>query len=131
MVSRSSKKVNGPGRLTSQHGSEMSSSGISFLTWDKAGVYSEGRPSEIQRLLGWHSPPKGLGKCLAYPYLDVHGHRNGYVRLKPQNPRTDAKTGKIIKYEAPRGEAAHPYFPPDIADFADDVDKAILLTEGE
>jgi putative DNA primase/helicase len=136
MVSRIRKPVKtrkrfkpGGRRIAAQHLSELLRSAVNHATALHAGLYSETKPAEFARLLGREE--HGIhGNALVFRYRDTSGEVNGYCRLKPDNPRKD-KDGDPIKYEAPSGEPNRPYFPPNVADFANDPSKEIILTEGE
>ena len=124
------KKKTPPGELDSRHLSELLGSGINSAATRAAGLYSESRPSKIADLLNWQSATRiHFGNTLVIRYRNHAGHFNGYCRLKPDNPRKSK--GKKIKYEAPVGEPAHTYFPPNTIDALRDVDQPLIITEGE
>ena len=81
-------------------------------------------------MLHWSGPAKSLGSVLKFPYFKADGTQNGYCRLKPERPRLDDKD-KPIKYEAPRDEHPHAYFPCGSDDALSDLSQPLLLTEGE
>lgn len=128
---RSERFKSGNGRIARQHLSELLRSAVGNATAAAAGLYSETRPGKIARLLR-RSDPGIYGNTLVFSYRYVTGELKGYCRLRPDNPRPRKdEDGGRVKYEAPSGEPPHPYYPPNVADFADDPSKEIVLTEGE
>jgi hypothetical protein len=73
--------------LTNKHRDDLRGSGLTDATITAAGPYSITDPETIQRLLGWKYSANKLGSCLAFPYSQAPG----YVRLKPDQPRTIKK----------------------------------------
>jgi len=84
----------------------------------------------IRRILGWDAAATGVGPCLRIPFATVDGERNGYSRLKPDNPRT-ADDGKKIRYESPRGKPNRAFFPPGLTAALVYKHKFLLITEGK
>jgi Domain of unknown function (DUF3854) len=65
------------------------------------------------------------------PFVDAGGKPTGYIRLKPDCPRADQKTGKPIKYESPVGLPNRAYFPRRTLAALHDPSAMLILTEGE
>ncbi len=126
------KRGDGSPDLASDHLADLRKSGLTDKTIRAAGLYTERDARQVQKLLNWSGKaPKSLGPCLVFPYVHPDGTRNGYVRLKPSKPRTDKKSGKAIKYEAPKGAGNRLYIPPGtIAKLADPT-VMLLVNEGE
>lgn len=118
-------------RLLPQHIADLKGSGICEEVARANGIYSETDAARIAELLGWDSPAKNLGACLVFPYRNAAGVLNGYVRLKPSEPRKDKKKGKAVKYEAPRRKPNRVYVPSKTLPLLADVDANLILTEGE
>ena len=87
------------------------------------------RPEVISKYLGWKKSAKQLGACLGIPFSDSEGKLTGYVRLKPDNPRT--KSDKFVKYESPVGKPNRIYIPPKTRAARADPAGPLLVTEGE
>src|SRR5262245_39681363 len=98
--------------LFERHHADLRRSGLTDESIRAAGFYTETSPQEIATLLHWKHAATGLGNCLVIPYVDLQGNRTEYCRLKPDSPRTDKRSGKIIKYEAPCGRRNRAYFLP-------------------
>ncbi len=123
---------NGGGGLLPTHLDDLARSGLTPAHAATAGVYSEGDPAAVSKLLNWSQPAAVLGPALVFPYLDPAGRPTGYVRLKPTSPRADpGAAGKRIKYEAPRGQPNRAYLPPGTRTVATDPAAPLLVTEGE
>jgi hypothetical protein len=114
--------------LLPQHLADLRRSGLSDEMIAAAGFSSIEHPKAIARILGWDGA--GLGPCLRIPFAAVDGRRNGYSRLKPDNPRME-EDGKKIKYESPRGKSNRAYFPPGLGTALAAKHRFILITEGE
>ena len=126
-------KKHRPGELASHHASKLlRESGIKVSTAKAGGVYSESRPTEVAKLLGWAGPPQhNFGNCIVFRYRNVAGSLNGYVRIKPDCPRKDKATGEVVKYEAPKSVPPHAYLPPGTIKVLHDTTKPLVITEGE
>ena len=85
--------------LAENHLADLCASGLNDETIRAAGLCSA--PAAATRLLGFHDSPALVIPCAGYP---------DYVRIKPDQPRTDAN-GRAIKYESLRGSANHLYIP--------------------
>src|SRR5262249_17004762 len=101
-----------------------------------AGFYSITSMEEARAILRWEAQTKSykrrnhdFGSCLVIPFPDAQGKPSGYKRLKPDRPRI--RKGDPVKYESPRQESNHIYFPPGIAAVLGDISKVLLITEGE
>jgi hypothetical protein len=113
--------------LTAKHLKDLRKSGLSDQQIAACGFYSVTDPDAVSRHLKWAKPARSLGNCLSIPYPGA----DGYARLKPDNPRRDKKTGKPIKYEAPKGTPNRLYVPPGTAHALSDVTVPLVITEGE
>jgi hypothetical protein len=124
--------ANGKPLLLPQHLADLRRSGLSDDQIAACGFYSVADPSGVARLLGWRSPARRLGPCLAIPYPGPDGQPTGYVRLKPDRPRAAKQDGKPIKYESPVGQGNRLYVPPHTRQaLAHDPSPPLLITEGE
>jgi hypothetical protein len=125
-------EINGRCPLLPAHAADLVRSGLTPAVAAAAGVYSEPDPAAVGRLLGWSGPADALGPCLVFPYPDADGRPTGYARLKPASPRADRRSpGRLIKYEAPRGQPNRLYLPPGTRPAVADPAVPLLLTEGE
>lgn len=122
-----------PTSLTPKMIDDLAKSGITPEVAAAAGWHSESDPKRLQSLLGWKYPAKTLGACLVIPYHDAGGEPTGYVRLKPATPLTENRDGKsrVRKYEAPKGQRPHAFFPPATRATLADPTALLLLSEGE
>jgi len=118
-----------PPPLSDKHLDDLRASGLTDATIHAAGLYTVSDPAEVARLLNRGPSAKGLGACLAFPFLNRDGKPTGYVRLKPDRPRT--VNGKLVKYESPVGVPNRAYVPPSVGPVLDDPTKPLLITEGE
>ena len=108
--------------LHANHLADLRASGLSDDSIRAARLCSA--PAAATRLLGFHDSP-----ALVIPYI---GHP-GYVRIKPDRPRTD-NNGRAIKYETPRGDSNHLYIPGRTRQRLIGIGPAtqsIIITEGE
>ena len=118
-------------RLTPGHLADLRASGLSDQQIVACGFYSLRTPDAISQCLNWGRPAAGMGDALAIPFYDGDGKAINYCRLKCDNPRTNKKTGKASKYEAPRGSRNRAYFPPGTRASLKDPLAPLLMTEGE
>src|SRR5689334_2892835 len=98
--------------LLPQHLADLRASGLSDAQIAASGFYSLQLPEAVRACLNWRAHGSVPCPCLAIPFRDKDGRevcftdREGrarpYVRLKPDNPRTN-EDGKAIKYESPTG----------------------------
>ncbi len=118
-------------RLSARHMADLRKSG---LTDDaiRAGGFQTRAGYDVTDLLGWDRERgvTSLGPALVIPYRDASGKFTGYVRLKPDNPRTD-ENGKPVKYEAPVGQPNHAYFPAGTIPALKDKSTTLMICEGE
>jgi hypothetical protein len=121
---------NGRAVLLPQHVADLERSGLTPATIREAGLHSaEG--AAVSRLLNWRGGGDQLGACMAIPFFGLDGKTlDGYVRLKPDRPRT-TEGGRIVKYESPRGRPSAPYFPPGALAALSDPTKPLWIVEGE
>lgn len=115
---------------------ELRASGLTDATVAAAGIHVERDPARIRAALNWATRgPWQHGHALAFPFLDANGEKTAYTRYKLGKPRTskDKTTGaqKVVKYESPKGQRNHAYFPPGFASASADPAAPTLLTEGE
>lgn len=115
--------------LLPKHRADLENSGLSDEQVGRCGFYSESDPAAVARLLGWKRPARNLGPCLCVPFPGPDGAPTGYVRVKPDRPRT--RDGKVYKYESPRGHPNRAYLPPATRAALTDPAVPLILTEGE
>lgn len=118
--------------LAPDHLADLRRSGLTDATIRAAGIRTERDARQVRTLLNWSgASPKELGPCLVLPYFQPDGSRDGYVRIKPSRPRKDRKTGKSIKYEAPKGSTNRLYLPLHTRRKLTDRTVPLVVTEGE
>ncbi|AWM39109.1 hypothetical protein GobsT_26150 [Gemmata obscuriglobus] len=128
-----SARSRNPGLLP-QHRADLHASGLTDGQIAACGFYSESDPEVVAGLLRGHFTPARaakLGPCLAFPYHAPEGTPTGYVRLKPDRPRTRTGGDKVVKYEAPAGAPNRAYLPPGTRSALADPTVPLVLTEGE
>jgi hypothetical protein len=131
-------KVAGPkGRppLCARDLADLRSSGITDLTIWANRLHTEVDEVKLATMLNQLPRPGkeipwfcGSGG-LVFPYRDLDGKANDFVRVKPHDPRI--RDGKPNKYEQPRGVSPRAYFPAVSLPLLRDGDSDIYLTEGE
>jgi hypothetical protein len=114
-------------KLNSFHRKDLERSGLKNKTIRAAKFHSMSDTIRLSAIAGCKCR-SNLGSCLVIPYRDITGKLIDYAVIKPKNPRT--KNGKCIKYVAPSGQPNHCYFPPNIAEFAADSSRSLIITEG-
>ena len=114
--------------LLLHHLADLRRSGLADATIKAAGIYSEDSLPKVKALLETKNFAQRCLPVLVFPFTDGEG-RNGYCRVKPDNPRKSA--GKPVKYESPRGQPNQPYFPPGVSGVLPDASRELLVTEGE
>ena len=108
--------------LSDRHREDLRRSGLSEETIRAAGLCSA--DAAATRYLGFHDSAALIIPYPAFP---------GYVRIKPDAPRIDAK-GRAIKYETLRGGVNHLYIPARTLARLQGMGEplqTILITEGE
>jgi putative DNA primase/helicase len=115
--------------LSLAHLADLRRSGLSDRQIDRCGFWTESDGGAVADLLGWQYPPPSPFPVLAIPYRLLSGEAAGYVRVKPDRPRTDDR-GKPIRYESPRGVRNLCFFPPGILRHLA-RGRDLLVTEGE
>jgi putative DNA primase/helicase len=126
-----SETPDGNGHLLPAHSTELRKSGLSDEQIAACGFFTLSDPKQIAAKLHWKGGAERLGSCLAFPYRDANGATNGYVRLKPDRPRTSQKDGKPVKYESPKGLTNRAYLPPGTPAALKEPSAPLVLTEGE
>jgi len=118
--------------LLPHHLADLRRSGLTDDQVRRCGFYSEPDPTAVAKLLRRTDPKLafGLGPCLCLPFFAPDGRPLGYVRCKPDRPRSDAK-GKAVKYESPVGAPNRAYLPPATRAALADPAVPLLVTEGE
>lgn len=123
-----------PKTLAPQHREHLRLSGLTDESIDLSGCYTA-RGNACSELVGWRSWPRTMGEAIAIPFFLPSGQEAPpfFHRLRPDHPRTNEKTGKVAKYEQPKGVGVAPYFPARSrreARYAD-PSQPLILTEGE
>ncbi|MDG2388391.1 MAG: phage/plasmid primase, P4 family [Planctomycetaceae bacterium] len=67
---------------------------------------------------------------LVFPYRDLDGELNGFVRTRPRRPYRDSK-GKEVKYLQPKGSPVRAFFPHRSLRELRENEGRIFITEGE
>jgi hypothetical protein len=120
------------GGLLPQHLADLRKSGLSDATIAACGFTSYVSAAEVARLLGWDRPAKHMAPSWGVPFPGPDGKPTGYVRIKPDNPRT--KEGKRVKYESPlarKHKGNRAFFPPGTLPLLADPTRPLVVTEGE
>ena len=119
------------------HLADLRKSGLSDEQISTCGFRTIRDSREVANVLRWSRADK-LGPCLLLPYRRPDGSlipANEFARIKPDTPRTNSKpgisSGKLVKYESPKGSTLKLYFPPRTCGLLADVSLPLLLTEGE
>jgi putative DNA primase/helicase len=118
-----------PANIFPHHRAELERSGIDGETARAARIYSEANISKVLALLECKRFSQRCLPAMVFPFVDAEG-RNGYARIKPDNPRLD-NNKKPIKYESPRGRRNEIYLPPGVAEKLATAERELLVTEGE
>ncbi len=123
----------GPPMVLPHHLADLRKSGLSDTTIATCGFSSITSELEARAILRWQGSTSQLLPALCIPFLDRHGERTGFARLKPDYPRTKSKNGKkaVVKYEQPLGVPIRPYFPSMAWALIDDATQPLLYVEGE
>lgn len=100
--------------------------GISPEVIAARGYYTETDPANL-RALGF--APYQCLPGLVIPETTTAGVQVGW-KLRPDNPRRDAKTGKVIKYENPAGARHQIDVPPGVVAFLRNPSIPLYITEG-
>lgn len=117
--------------LSAAHRTHLYGSGLSDASIDAGGFYSEARPAALSELLGgrW---AKARGAGLVIPFFEPGALEPHLMRVRPDKPRQNKKTGKIVKYEQPRNTPTVPYFPAGSrGEVLRDTSVPVVFTEGE
>lgn len=69
------------------------------------------------------------GDALVFPYRNLDGKANGFVRIRPHTPREI--NGKQVKYEHPKGMLPRAYFPVASLAMIRNGESPLYVTEGE
>jgi hypothetical protein len=116
-------------RLAPNHLVNLRASGLSDEQILKCGFWTEMDAKAIAGFLNWKRSAKSLGPCLCIPFPNSDGSDTGYVRVKPDTPRTF--NGKSAKYESPRESTNRLYLPPQTRQVLTEMAVVLLITEGE
>ena len=120
-----------PPLLSGDHLAHLHESGLTDETIIAADLQTLTDAGLIRRRLNWDYSAAKLGKCLAFPYKTPDGRFEGFVRLRPDNPRV-GKNKKPYKYESPAGSPLRLYFSPTATPAAlADASIPLCLVEGE
>ncbi|MFH1919713.1 MAG: DUF3854 domain-containing protein [Planctomycetota bacterium] len=119
-----------PGLLPHHFAKLHVESGLSIETIQAAGYRSTTDAKEVACLLNWKRPASGLGPFLVIPFRHHDGTRNGFARVRPDNPRSDGDGG-IVKYEQPKSKGSRAYFPVGVIPLLADPVAPLGFTEGE
>jgi hypothetical protein len=111
------------------HLADLRASGLSDEQILKCGFWTEMDTKAVTGFLNWKKSAKSLGQCLCIPFPNPDGSDGGYVRVKPDAPRTF--DGKTAKYESPRESTNKLYLPPRTRQVLTDSAVVLLITEGE
>lgn len=120
-------------QLSDAHREHLRSSGLSDESIALNGFYSERDGGSIASILSWRSWPRGKGDVIVIPFSLPGQTEPFFARVRPDKPRTNEKTGKVIKYEQPKDTPVAPYFPARTRTLGwlEDTSKPLVLTEGE
>lgn len=117
--------------LLPHHREHLRASGLDDATIEEHGIHSVTEHRQAASLLNVSKlQPRSMLPAIVFPFKKLDG-RNGYARLRPDNPRTDARSGERIKYESPRKAPNEIYFPRQVREIADKPEEFLLVTEGE
>lgn len=119
--------------LSDAHREHLRGSGLTDESIDAGGFYTERDRTEIAGLLNWRSWPRGRGDVLAIPFFLPGSSEPYFHRVRPDQPRTNEKTGKIAKYEQPKDTPVAPYFPfrSRVRGWLEDASRPLVFVEGE
>lgn len=120
------RKLNRTTKLIPGDLKNLAESGISRDTARENGIYSCTDTAKVAEMLNRRDV--GL-KGLVFPYTRLDGSRDGFVRIRPHNPRQ--LEGKEIKYEQPNKSELRAYFPVASLPLLSDGKSPIYFTEGE
>src|SRR5262249_7723466 len=98
-------------KLLPQHIDDLRRSGSSDETTKGGGLVSVGGAANLRAMPNMKGGGDKLVPALVFPFRSVVGIKNGFCRIKPDNPFTD-KEGKVAKYLSPRDGGVRAYFPP-------------------
>ncbi len=119
----------GPPGILQHHLSGLRARGLTDQTITAAGLTSETNADKLGAILKWKYPARKLVPAIVIPFYGADGS-NGYCRVRPDVPRLD-RNQKPIKYESPRGEPNHVYFPPGTIEHLQNTSQELAITEGE
>ncbi len=112
--------------LSAQDIAELRDSGLTDATIRANRLRTEYDADAISSTLGHGAVD---GPALVFPYHDSEGNDSGFARIKPHIPRE--LNGKLHKYEHPKGEPNHAYFPVGSLGAINDGTCPLFITEGE
>ena len=114
--------------LLPNHLTDLRKSGLTDETIGAAGIYSESDHQKLAALLNRRSWPRDYGPGLVFPFHDETG-AVVLTRIKPDHP--PIKREKLAKYLQPSGVPVRVYVPVEINGALQDVERVLLVTEGE
>lgn len=119
--------------LSDAHREHLRGSGLTDESIDAGGFYTERDRAEIAGLLNWRSWPRGRGDVLVIPFYLPGSSEPFFARVRPDQPRTNEKTGKVAKYEQPKDTPVAPYLPfrSRVRGWLADPARDLVLVEGE
>jgi hypothetical protein len=119
--------------LSDAHREHLRASGLTDESIDLGGFYTERDPASIAAILHWTSWPRGRGDVLVIPFSLPGQPEPFFSRVRPDSPRTNKDTEKVIKYEQPKATPMAPYFAARARanGWLADTSKPLVLTEGE
>lgn len=119
--------------LSDAHREHLRTSGLTDESIDAGGFYTERDRNEIAGLLNWRLWPRGRGDVLVIPFFLPGSSEPFFARVRPDQPRTNEKTGKVAKYEQPKEIPVAPYLPfrSRVRGWLEDTSRPLVLVEGE
>jgi hypothetical protein len=119
--------------LSEAHRLHLAASGLTDESIAIGGFYTERDPGSIAGILHWRSWPRGRGDVLVIPFSLPGQSEPFFARVRPDQPRANEKTGKVVKYEQPKDTPIAPYFPARAiaGGWLADVARPLVFTEGE
>lgn len=119
--------------LSDAHRAHLAASGLTEESIALGGYYTERDHTAIAGLLHWRSWPRGRGDVLVIPFALPGQSEPFFCRVRPDQPRSNDKTGKVVKYEQPKDTPIAPYFPARAiaGGWLGELERPVVFTEGE